>query len=99
MKKFVILFCLLFFTPKIFAEKYLNMAISFSPLSLIGGGLSFMYQLKMTDFLSLTLPCDFYYSFLKSSIIRRLSDGENIKEIKSPLSTSIGLGGRFLLKN
>lgn len=104
MKKLVGILAFLFFTSSLYAENLdRTMAISVSPLAVIGGGLDVMYQVKLTDYLSLTVPANVYYPWWLSLAMKSLgtvSAGKvEIETTKTPIWWSAGLGARFLLAN
>lgn len=75
-----------------------TMAFSVSPIALLRGGIDVMFQIKLTDYLSLTVPANFYYSWLKANTVKWLaSQSKYFKEGKSPLDGQIGVGARFLM--
>jgi hypothetical protein len=101
-KKLASLWIFIFLSTNVFGQnEERSMAISVSPLAPIFGGISAMYQLKMTNFLSLTLPANFYYSWWKTSAAEFLSEKSKTRGdvTHMPLDISVGLGARFLLKN
>lgn len=75
-----------------------TMAFSISPIAAIRGGIDVMYQLKLSHYLSLTVPANFYYSWFKSEVVSLSIIGhKSIKETKSPYDARIGVGARFLM--
>lgn len=100
MKNIVGFFMLTLFAFGAFAEQDdRTMTFSVSPLAVLGGGIDVMYQIKMTDFLSITVPANFYYAWLSSKLLElaaKESDA-SFTEQKSPYEAAIGVGARFLM--
>lgn len=74
------------------------MALSISPIAPIFGGVDLLYQIKVTDFLAITVPGSLYYPwFLKSAVNFFVDKGVDIKTTKTPLNWATGLGAKFLI--
>lgn len=75
-----------------------SMAISVSPLALIGGGLDTLFQYNLGSFLSLTIPFHFQYFWPASTLVDTLDKSASkgtVKVSKSPIAVGGGLGARF----
>ncbi|OPZ24287.1 MAG: hypothetical protein BWZ03_00240 [bacterium ADurb.BinA186] len=77
--------------------KQRTMAIAGSPLAPLFGGLNLHYQTKLTNFLTLSLPVSFQYSWLGQVIGNSLGEEQGISVSKAPIFFSAGLGTKFLL--
>ena len=99
MKKIVGFLLLALLASSSFAENNdRTMAFSISPIALLGGGIDAMYQYKLTEYLSLTVPANFYYSWFKTSLVGTVGTAEKrVKETRSPFDAQIGVGARFLM--
>ena len=99
MKKLLGFFVFAFFAVGALAENNdRTMAFSISPIAAIFGGVDVMYQMKVTDFMSVTVPGNFYYSWGKGSLVKFMAEKTGkFEQTKAPFDAAIGLGARFLL--
>lgn len=89
--------CALFATTILAQESERSMAISVSPISLPFGAVDALFQFKMANFVSLTLPANFTYFWPAATVIDWASKKSNQKLAvsKAPIIVSGGLGARF----
>lgn len=75
-----------------------SMSVSVSPIVTIFGSADLLYQLKLTNYMSLTVPFVFSYFWPMENLIN-LANKENQKSVvtisKAPITIKGGLGTRF----
>ncbi len=77
-----------------------TMSLSVSPIGAILGGADLLYQVKVTDFLAITIPANFYYHWLVATAIKMVAkDNKDFSSTKAPISYAGGVGAKFLLAN
>jgi hypothetical protein len=84
----------LFTSMSVKASDEKTMAIAISPLQAIFLSADMLYQYKVTDFLAITAPVKFSYSWLRKVMI------ENFLEVKSnsmPIAFELGVGAKFFM--
>jgi hypothetical protein len=75
----------------VLAKSERSMAIGIDPISAILGSVSVLYQVKLNNFLALTLPLDVGYDWLKKV-------GAGARLTRAPIHFSFGVGTKFLMK-
>lgn len=76
-----------------------SMSLSANVIAPILGGADLLYQLKLTNYLALTVPGHFYYLWPVATMLGVIEKGtaEKIKQTKAPILAGGGLGARFLM--
>lgn len=76
-----------------------TMAISASPIALIGLRVDLLYQYKLLNFLALTVPGKFGYNYFYSTFIEKFEKEKLGESTIAPIDMATGVGARFLLSN
>lgn len=92
-----LLFCLAFSSHITAEEHDRSMALSISPVALIMGNADLLFQVRLTDFMALTVPAGFGYNWLLATFMGWFdkSSSGKISTTKAPISAEGGLGLRF----
>lgn len=97
-KKFILIFVLLTLSQTALSEPQgRRFAISADPVKAIHASLGGLFQYKMTDYLSLTLPVSFGTNWPATSAINTMAKITDEKYSSSLLFGGAGIGARFLL--
>jgi len=80
------------------AETERTMSISASPIALIFGNLDLLYQVKLTNYLALTIPGHIAYSWAAPKVVDWVLE-EKSQQTLAPIRAGGGIGARFLLAN
>lgn len=71
-----------------------TMAIAISPLKALFLSGDMLYQYKVTDFLAITAPVKFSYSWLDKLLIEKFAE---VKANSMPISFEMGVGAKFFM--
>lgn len=79
-------------------DEELTSIFAISPIGAIKGGLDVVYQMKITNFLALTVPASFYYDWTYPTAVGiMVNKTGDFTSTKAPISYAGGLGAKFLL--